>query len=156
MKKIAIIMVISLLGIQGLSSASELLVKSPDIGFWIKIYVKLHKPKFDCEKGFGFCFDVTAGIDGPVKIDEKVCLVKAKLDAMNQLVFEISEHDLIKYDNASSLPFFKDKNSITLDEPYTLSMETCRNLGASKPIIIKAGTYPIKYSDNAYTVLFKL
>jgi hypothetical protein len=91
-------MIISLLGIQGLSMASEVTSKSTDVGIWIKIYLKFHRPKYECERGFGFCFDVTAGIEKGINPDEKVCPVKAKLDQMNQLVFEISEYELIKYE----------------------------------------------------------
>jgi hypothetical protein len=156
MKKIAIIMIISLLGIQGLSIAGELSMKSPELGVWIKIHLKFHKPKLDCEKGFGFCFVFSGGIDGPMKLDEKVCQIKAKLDELNQLVFEISEDDLINYDNGSTLPYFKDQKSITLDESYTLSPETCRHLGTSNPITIKAGTYLLRYSNKTYTVIFKV
>jgi hypothetical protein len=156
MKKIAIIMIISLLGIQGLSIASELSMKSPIEGIWIKIQLKFHKPKLDCERGFGFCFIFSGGIEGAMKLDEKVCSAKAKLDEMNQLVFEISEYDLIKYENGSTLPYFQDQKSITLDEPYTLSPEICRQLGTSNPITIKAGTYLLRYSNKTYTVIFKV
>jgi hypothetical protein len=156
MKKIVILMIISLLGIQGLSMASEVTSKSTDVGIWIKIYLKFHRPKYECERGFGFCFDVTAGIEKGINPDEKVCPVKAKLDQMNQLVFEISEYDLIKYEKATTLPYFKDKSSITLEEAYSLSPETCRYLGSSNPITIKAGTYPLKYSNKTYTIIFQL
>lgn len=100
--------------------------------------------------------DVTWGIDGMGALSENICPVRGFINDQNQLVIEIREDDLAKYEKGSTLPYFKGRSSITLEDPYTLSKDVARQLGTSSIITIKAGTYPVTCSDKVYTVIFQL
>jgi hypothetical protein len=126
------------------------------LGVWVKIHMKFHKPKYGCENGFGICFEVTAGIDGPITNDRNLCPVNAEINELNQLILVVTEADLVSYENSSTLPYFRDKTSITLDEPFTFSPETTKRLGATKQITIKAGTYSVQFSDKSYRITIQL
>ena len=126
-------------------------------GPWIRIELIFHRPSTDCKTGFGFCFDITAGIERPVAgNDQTRCPVKAQLNERNQLIVEITADALASYENGSTLPYFKDKGSITIQDPYTLSPAACRALGSATPIMIKPGNYPVSFASGVYTVILQL
>lgn len=158
MKKFFLLTMTSLIICSGISSATELrsCIPSPP-GFWIKFDFSFHRPKKNCESGFGVCLDVTYGIDGSVgKVDQNLCPVRGQLNERNQLVVEVTEDALTKYERGSTLPYFKGKTSITISDPYTLSPGTCRALGAGAPLTIKPGIYPVIFEKGTYTVTFQL
>jgi hypothetical protein len=124
---------------------------------WIKLEVIFHRPKFNCESGFGICVLVTAGIDGPgVSAENKSCNVRGMLNERNQLVLEIDEVALSKYENGAAYIYFKDKTSVAIPEPYTIPAATCRALGSATPLTIKQGNYPVSFHNGVYTVVFQL
>jgi hypothetical protein len=124
--------------------------------FWVKFGFTFHRPKLDCKQGFGLCMDVSWGIDGMGAPSENVCPVRGFINDQNQLVVEIREDELAKYEKGSTLPYFKGRSHITLEDPYTLSKDVARQLGTSSFVTIKAGTYPVTFSDQLYTVIFQL
>ena len=158
MKKIKTFSVIaSFLFISQLLLTEHGLACSPNAGIWVKFQFTFHRPKLDCLKGFGLCLDITSGFDGSGKISaEKACPVRALITENKQLIVEITEEDLSIYEGGSTIPYFRGKTSITLEDPYTLSAETTRALGFQSPVTIKAGTYPLKYEHRVYTVIFQL
>ena len=158
MKKITVLIVVGLLLFSGASFATEMKSISPNapIGIWVTFHIKFHKPKWDCERGFGLCFHVNWGIEkGEKPIGETLCPVKMKLDN-NQLIMEVRESSLKIYENGTTLPYLNGKSSITLDEKTELPPSYLQQLGSPRPIVIKAGTYPVTYKDNIYTIVFPL
>jgi|WetSurMetagenome_2_1015567.scaffolds.fasta_scaffold72832_2 hypothetical protein len=130
-------------------------VSSCPAGIWIKILVTFHKPKHDCKTGFGICFETTWGIEAP-STGGQMCLVRAQINGQNQLILEVTEEALASYEGGSTLPNFKNRNSITLDDPFTLSAATSKALGSPTPVTIKAGTYPLSNVNHTYTVTIPL
>jgi hypothetical protein len=136
--------------------ASGLNTPSPlPTGVWIKLNIIFHKPKNDCKTGFGICTDLTWGIEGP-STSGQYCTVQAQINGQNQLILQVTEEALENYENGSSLPNFRNRNSIPLEEPYTLSMAASRALGSPTPVTIRPGTYPLTYSNHTYTVTIQL
>lgn len=130
---------------------------NPPTGVWIKLLINLHRPKFNCERGFGICFLVSCGFEPDGMVNEKnLCPVSGMVNERNQLVLEITENALAKYAGGAMMQNFKDKNAITIQDPYPLPEQTCRSLGISPGLTIKPGTYPILYKDQTYTVIFQL
>ena len=139
--------------------ATELKSVLPSAGDGLVIDLKItfHRPKFDCQRGFGICLAVSATWnDSGNSGGNDFCYVKASVNERNQLIVEISEAALAKYEGGSSLPYFKDKTTIPILDPYTLPEETCRVLGVKPPQTIKPGNYPVTYQDGVYTVIFQL
>jgi len=158
MKKFSLLTMISMMLLMGTTYATESksAIPSPP-GFWIRFDFSFHRPKTSCKSGFGICVDVTAGIDSPIgNTDPNLCPVKAQLNDRNQLVVEITAESLGSYENGSTLPYFKDKTSITILDPYTLSPATCKALGSTTPLTIKPGSYPVSFANGVYTVVFQL
>ncbi|MDP1620998.1 MAG: hypothetical protein Q8M08_01535 [Bacteroidales bacterium] len=158
MKKIMLLSMLGMVLFSELSNATEIkpCICAP-AGIWIKLHINLHRPKFDCERGFGICAFVTAGFDKISSPSEKnLCLVRGQLNERNQLVIEIDETTLINYEGGSSVPYFKDKTSIPIMDPYTIPDATCRALGANTPLTIKPGNYPVSYQNGTYTIVFQL
>lgn len=157
MKKI---MLLSLIGMILLSESTFASVTeittSPRSSVWVKISLIFHRPKFDCLSGFGFCLDVSAGVDKMAMPVSSSCPVLMKINDQNQLLIQVTEENLRNYENGSTLPYFKDKTAITLEDSYTLTPATCRELGANNPVIIRPGRYPVMYANNTYTVTIPL
>ena len=149
---------ISIMLVMGESYATELksVVPSPP-GIWIRIDISFHRQKSNCKTGFGFCIDFTVGGDRPnFTSDQNLCPVKGQLNDKNQLIIEVTAEALANYEFGSTLPYFKDKTSIRIEEPYTLSAATCRALGAAMPVTIKAGSYPVSFANGIYTIVIQL
>ncbi len=124
---------------------------------WIHLEFIFHRPKFDCERGFGICFAATAGIDrSGASSENRVCNVRGQLNERNQLLIEVDEVALTKYEGGSSIPYFKDKTSISILDPYILPEPACRALGATSALTIKPGNYPVSFQNGVYTVVFQL
>lgn len=159
MKKI---LLLSMLGIMFISeSLFAVEMKScpnPPTGVWIKIMVNLHRPKLDCERGFGICFAVSWGLEErPILGSEQnLCSMRGQINELNQLVLEVDETVLSKYEGGAALPYFKDKTSISILDPYTLPEATSRALGSSVPVTIKPGNYPVTFANGVYRVVFQL
>lgn len=156
MKKFIKLIVMSFGIILFAGSASATIVNSPLTEIWVKFGLTFHRPKLDCKEGFGFCLDVTWGIDGGGYSGDRVCPVKGHISDKNQLIIQVNESDLAAYEGGSTLPQFKGKDNITLLDPYTLSKELAQKLGVQSPVIIKPGVYPVTYSDKVYTVTIQL
>ena len=158
MKNFIILAMLGMSLFSGIADATELkpLTPSPE-GIWIKFSFCFHRPKFQCKSGFGVCADVTFGYDPDaiIKNNQNFCQVKAKLNERNQLIVEVTAEALASYENASILPYFKDKSSITILDPYTLSAPTCKALGSTTPLTINPGNYPVSFSNGVYTVTFQ-
>ncbi|MCK9422395.1 MAG: hypothetical protein M0Q38_07340 [Bacteroidales bacterium] len=128
---------------------------SPE-GVWIKFSLIFHRPKFNCERGFGICFDIDYGFTGSDGTAEpKGCAVRGQINNLNQLVVEIKESALMGYEGGSTLSYFKDKKTITIADPYTFSETTCKSLGLKSQFTIKPGEYPVIFKDGLYIVVFQ-
>lgn len=164
MKKQIVLTLVSVLLLSGASFATEMqsctgespvAVKAP-VGVWVKVTVIFHRPKLDCLKGFGFCFNVNWGIEGGGSVnDERGCPVTMRLES-NQLTMQVTEKELSIYEGGTTLPYFEGKTSITLEDPAELPPGITRELGSSTPIVIKPGTYPVSYQNGIYTVIIHL
>jgi len=153
-------MLISMLGILLFSDTVfanvPLVSNASPTGVWIKFIFNFHRPKLNCESGFGICFDIEWGfVDFSAPSAPKGCVVKGQVNELGQLVMEVSESDLMKYENGSTLPYFKNKNIITIVDPYTLSVASCKSLGMSSQFTIRPGDYPVTYKGGVYTVVFR-
>jgi hypothetical protein len=124
-------------------------------GFWIKITLNFHRPKMDCSSGFGICLDFSAGVD-LVMPSTGTCPVQMRINDRNQLQIQVTEDNLRLYDNGSALPYFRDTAGLLLEDPYTLSTATAKELGSSTPVVIRAGRYPVTLSNGIYTVTIPL
>jgi len=156
MKKFMITLLLgSLILGNSLSAAEVVPIPSAPAGVWIKLIINFHKPKFDCERGFGFCFDIEWGFQEGAPSAPAGCLVRAKIDEHKEMVMEIAEADLLTYENGTTLPYFKNQKAIILDESFTFSEKSSKALGESNRFTIKPGTYPITYKNGIYTVVFK-
>ncbi len=124
-------------------------------GVWIKISLNFHRPKFDCQTGFGICLDITAGVDMAMPASGS-CPVQMRINERNELQIQVNEDNLRLYDNGSVLPNFRDKSGLVLEDPYTFSPATCRELGSPVPVVIRAGKYPVTFSNGIYTVKIPL
>lgn len=125
-------------------------------GVWIKFIINFHRPRFNCERAFGICFDIEWGLegnDGPMA--PKGCAVRGQINDLNQLVVEIKESDLMNYESGSTLSYFKDKNTITIPDPYTFSEKTCKSLGLTSQFTVRPGDYPVIFREGVYTVVFQ-
>jgi hypothetical protein len=156
MKKIALLSLMFVTLFAGTTFATEMKSANPAIeGVWVKFIVIFHKPKTDCKSGFGICAFCEVGIE-KAGSNGQFCQAKARINGSNQLVLEVTESALLSYENGGTLNYFKDKSNITLDENYTLSPGACKALGTSEVLTIKSGTYPVTYSQGAYTVTIQL
>jgi hypothetical protein len=157
MKKLMLLSLLSMMFIAEMCLAGDL--KSfapPQDHVWINLKFIFHRPKFDCQRGFGICLIVTGGIDDQNMYPEKSkCIAKGQVNAKNQLVIEVKVTDLSQYDGGSALPFFQEKQSISILDPYTLPDETCKALGLAKSYTINPGLYPVSFGNGAYTIVFQ-
>ncbi len=153
-------MLLSLLGIMlfaEMSFAGE--VKSitpPQDRVWISLKFIFHRPRFDCMRGFGICLIVSGGIEDQNIFPEKPkCIARGQVNLKNQLMIEVKATDLAKYDGGSTLPFFQEKQTLSILDPYTLPDETCKVLGLAQPFTIKPGNYPVSFDNGTYTIVFQ-
>jgi hypothetical protein len=158
MKKIMLLSMLGMLFFTQTSFAAEMnSCPTAPTGVWIKFLLNFHRPKMECKSGFGICLLVTAGIeDGSESAEKNLCQVRGQLNERNQLVIEVDESVLAKYEGGSALPYFKDKTSVSILDPYTLPDATCRALGSSTPLTIKPGNYPVSCENGVYRVVFQL
>jgi hypothetical protein len=158
MKKIILLSMLAMMLFSGNSFATEMNSKAvAGPGVWFKLLINFHRPKMDCERGFGICFVFSWGIEEPDGYSEKnLCLAKGQINDRNQLIIEVSEASLASYENGSTLPYFKDKASISILDPYTFTDATCKALGSFAPKTIKPGNYPVSYQNGVYTIVFQL
>lgn len=158
MKKLLVLCMLGMMLFNGTAFAGERIVApSPGDDLVINLKFIFHRPKFECQRGFGVCLVFSATWEETKTINrEEFCLTRGYINERNQLVVSISEEDLTKYENGAALPYFKDKTSISILDPYNLPDETCKALGASPPLTIKPGNYPVSYSNGVYTVIFQL
>jgi hypothetical protein len=158
MKKLVLLPMMIVFLLTGNAEATELISPMPSpTGFWIKVTINFHRPKKDCLSGFGICGDLSWGLeDSFPQSAQELCPVKALLNDKNQLILEIQEVALSSYNNGSTMTYFKDKTSITIPDPYTLSPGTCKALGSKTPLTVKPGDYPVSFANGAYSVVIQL
>ena len=158
MKKIIILTLLSIITIAGsIYADNHVAIPNPGDDLIINIRVVFHRPKFDCLRGFGICAFWNWQIEDTQLNDwDKFCPAKAYINDRNQLVVSVQEEYLNKYENGSTLPYFKDKTSISILDPFNIPDQTCKALGVVSPQAIKPGNYPVTYSDGIYTVIFQL
>jgi len=102
---------------------------------------------------FGFCkFSVS------VKWENRPAggnLIKgnAYLNESNQLVITLNENDLKAVRNGVFYNYLKDRHSVSIDDPYTLSPEVSRALESKYPIVIKPGDYPVIHENNEFRIV---
>jgi len=164
MKKKVIFVIANVLLISGLSFATEMksqINSSPvsimaPVGVWVKVSLTFHRPKLDCLRGFGFCFNFTWGIDNSGSPnEERGCPVSLKLDN-NLLMMQVMESDLAGYEHGSTLQYFKGKSAITIEDYTELPPGITRELGSSTPIVIRPGSYPVSFENGVYTIVIQL
>jgi hypothetical protein len=157
MKKIMLLTMLSMMLITSMNFAGE--VKQfcpPQDHVWINLKFIFHRPKFDCQRGFGICLIVTGGIDDQsIYPDKPKCVARGQVNLKNQLVIEVKVTDLAKYDGGSALPFFQEKQTISILDSYTMPDETCKALGISQSYTIKPGSYPVSFENGTYTIVFQ-
>ncbi len=158
MKKVLLLAVLGMIFLAKTSVGAEMRSSCvAPASVWIKLNIILHRPKLNCERGFGVCFLFTWGLEQAGGFAEKTfCPVRGMLNEKNQLILEFEEGALTKYEGGSALSNFKDKTSITILDPYTVPESTCRALGSASSITIKPGTYPVLYQNKVYTIVFQL
>jgi len=127
----------------------------PVYSFWVKFIFTFHRPKLDCQSGFGICFSVDYGVNKPGGAGNTGCIAEARISTANQLELKVSEDDLQNYESGFALPYFK-SGSITLEDPYSFPEASGKKLGSGKILTLPAGTYPVIYNASArtYTVTF--
>lgn len=122
---------------------------------WIKITINFHRPKMQCQSGFGICLDFEAGLSKPY--GGGLCPVQARINAAGQLELSVTQDDLQKYENGFALPYFKSE-TLTIEDPYTFSDPVTRQLGLDRQLTVKPGSYPVEYdaSTRTFTVKFTI
>ena len=127
--------------------------KSPDIV--ISIRINLHSRNSNCVSGFGFCkLQFTYGIENHPAGPSGDLSAQVFLNSSGQLVVKIADSDLLKYEGGKSMVYFKDKNSVILKEDYELGSDLDKALGATAPLVIRAGEYKLTYEGGFYTMVF--
>jgi hypothetical protein len=157
MKKIILFLMPGLIFLTGTVSGTEMRSSaSPPTGVWIKLNINLHRQKMNCERGFGLCFIFTWGFEDESASSEKnACPARGMLNERNQLVIELDEAALARYEGGASLPYFRGKSSVTIPETYDLPESTCSALGSKKPLTVKPGNYPVSCKGSTYTITFQ-
>jgi len=117
---------------------------------WIKIIINFHRPKLDCQRGFGICLDFEVGTSKATGMGSDLCPAMARINASGQLELKVAETDLLKYENGSSLQYFK-SGSITIQDGYTFSDPVTKLLVPGGQITIRPGSYPVAYDPTAQT-----
>jgi hypothetical protein len=95
--------------------------------------------------GKGLCtwsFDITRGIIGTVNYDGNG----------NTLSLSFSRKDVETY-QPDKLQYL-DGETFELPKNFVLNEEQNRRLGATKPVVLKAGSYPLTFENGIYTVTF--
>ncbi len=158
MKKMLIVLAGMLLLSPAAVMATSVAFTSAPTGVWVKLEINLHRPKFNCERGFGICFLVSAGFNNENSgtPHESLLPARARVNERDQLTVEIAETALTRYDGGAALPFFRNRNTVSIQDPYEIPESTCRTLGLKSPRFIKPGTCPVSYKSGVYTVVFQL
>jgi hypothetical protein len=158
MKKIIAICLISMLTFAGAVHAGEYTSASvnpgpsPFCSVWIKLIITFHRPKTQCQTGFGICFDVEVGIDKAAGSGSGQCPAQARINTAGQLELMVSEGDLLKYENGFALPYFK-SGTLTFEDSYNFSEPVARKLGMMSQVTIKPGSYSVVFDASARTFL---
>jgi hypothetical protein len=128
----------------------------PSYSVWVKIILSFHRPKTQCKSGFGICLDFEFGADKAAGFGETGCPAAARINESGKLELRMTETDLQKYENGTSLQYFR-KGTITIEDAYTFSEPVTKALGVSGQITIRPGAYPVVYDASAqtYTVSFQ-
>ena len=161
MKKIITSCILSMLMLAGAVKAGDHNtinvnpVPAASYSVWVKIIISFHRPKLQCLKGFGICVDFEFGTSQPTTTGPELCPALARINSAGQLELKVTEDDLLKYDNASALPYFK-SGTFTLDDDYTFSDRVTKLLVSDHLITVKQGHYRVSYDALAhtYTVTF--
>jgi hypothetical protein len=158
MKKMLLLSLMGLFLFSGsLMAAGSYSAPAKAPGPWINIKIIFHKRSTECQYGFGLCVMLSAGWGEKTLSTEKpACGARISLNEKNQLILEVKEDELLTYERGGTLPYFKGKEFITLEESYLLPADISRSLGASSPLQIKPGIYPVKFLDGIYTVVIQL
>ncbi len=125
-------------------------------GVWVRFDFIFHKPKTNCQTGFGICVMSSWGIESNTATNPAACAGRAQINGQNQLIIEVTDDALANYEGGNTLPNFRNRNSITLEDPYTLSLAASRSLGSNTIVTIPAGTYPLAYANHTYTITIQL
>lgn len=102
--------------------------------------------------GFGFCSMSGAGNSSPKDGMRSTFLYNSD---NNTLVIGISRNE-IQTINASKLQYFEGKNSITLEENFTVPAELAQQFGFAKTVTIRRGTYNLSYTNGIYYITIVL
>lgn len=159
MKKLILFSVLGMMLLSGSAYASDVIaIPAASSSAWVNIRITFHRPKLECKRGFGICFEFSVGFEDNMDAgaDYNTCPVRAQLNEKNQLILQINDRELTKYEGGSTLSYFKDKTSLTLEDPYTLSGTTSKALGSTAPLTIRQGVYPVSYNAGVYTVIIQL
>lgn len=122
---------------------------------WIKIIINFHRPKTQCQSGFGICLDFEVGTQKAG--GSGLCPAQARINEAGQLELKVTEADLLNYENGFALTYFRN-GTFTLEDPYTFSDPVSRLLNFDGQITVKPGSYPVIYSASSrdYTVTFPI
>ncbi|MEI8004628.1 MAG: hypothetical protein WCI48_00365 [Bacteroidota bacterium] len=158
MKKIIAICLVSMLTAAGAVHAGQYVSAnvnpgpSPCYSVWIKLIITFHRPKLQCQSGFGICFDIEVGTDKAAGSGSGQCQAQARINAAGQLELMVSEGDLQKYESGFALPYFR-SGTLAFEDPYTFSEPVARKLGTLSQVTIKSGSYTVVYDASAHSYL---
>lgn len=135
MKKIVIIIMVLLLG------------TSVFAGIFINGAFTLGRKSKSCE-GFGIC---TAAVTTTGYSDGSVYGTLDVDQERGSMILSINAND-IQNIQPDKLVFFSNKTELTFDEDFTFPVEFNTALQASKPLVIKKGTYDLSYKSGKYCI----
>lgn len=68
------------------------------------------------------------------------------------LTLDIPEEYLMRT-QPHQLPNFKDKNMFIVEEDFTFPKEVSKKMGAEGTLVVKAGSYPMRYQNSTWTII---
>jgi len=135
-----------------------ILFSSAFAGPTITVKVEIGKKKINgqpvtgCPQ-FGFCRISIENIGAGTENMSKGTLQVS--DDAKSVTIGIQEADILRY-QPDKINYFQKKTSVTFDEDFVFPEDINNAAKASKPLVIKAGTYPLSYKDGIYYITFTL
>ena len=95
-----------------------------------------------------------------------VCKIIIVEDAVNSPVLEYQNKvngsltleipvDYLKSERPDKLSYFTNQSQFVMEESYTIPADVSAKLGSKQTLTIKAGTYPMTFKNNVYTIVFE-
>jgi hypothetical protein len=132
-------------GDKPLEIRKEMSVKSG--GYSVHIEITIGRRSKDC-RGYSLCSARTVedAVNAPL-------IGYQNMDG-NLLTLEIPA-DYIKTTQPEKLNYFTNQSQFVMEESYTLPTEVSAKLGSKQSLTIKAGSYPMTFKNNVYTIVIE-